>query len=249
MRSAIVIPARLASHRLPGKPLVLLGGLPLVVRVWQQACKVKNVGEVVVATDHPTIAQAVQEHGGRALMTRSDHPSGTDRCAEACRELGVDTVINLQGDEPFIVPADLAALLAALQRPDIDMATLKAPIEAPEEFASPNVVKVVCRSDDLALYFSRAPIPVDCAGTHGLSHCFRHVGVYGYQRDALDRLCQMPVHPLEAREGLEQLRAIALGMRMKVLNAQTRSIGIDTPEDLKKAQARIDTLGEAAFPS
>jgi 3-deoxy-D-manno-octulosonate cytidylyltransferase len=249
MRTAIVIPARLASIRLPGKPLAVLGGLPLVVRVWQQACKAKNVDEVVVATDDAAIAQIVRVHGGTAMMTRADHASGTDRCAEAARELGAELVINLQGDEPFVVPADLAALFNSLEHDDVEVTTLKAPIASPEEFLSRSVVKVVCRSDDLALYFSRAPVPFDQTGTHSLDNCFRHVGVYGYRREALERLCQMPLHPLEARESLEQLRALALGMRIKVLVAQTRGVGIDTPEDLKQAQARIDAVGEAAFPS
>jgi len=249
MRTAIVIPARLASTRLPGKPLALLGGVPLVVRVWRQARKVKDVDDVVVATDHPAIVQAVREHGGTAVMTRADHKSGTDRCAEAARDLGAELVINLQGDEPFIVPADLSALLAALVQDDIDMATLKTPIESAEELQKSNVVKVVCRSDDLALYFSRAPVPFDRTGTHGLHHCFRHVGVYGFKMAALEKLCEMPVHPLEARESLEQLRALALGMRIKVLTAKTNGVGIDTPEDLEAAQARIDALGETAFPS
>lgn len=248
MRSAIIIPARLGATRLPRKPLALLGGVPLIVRVMRQAHKCRAIDHVVVATDSEEIATVVEQHGGRAVMTSPAHPSGSDRVAEAARELGVDLVLNLQGDEPFIVPSDLEGMVAPLTEDRCDIVTLRTPITSGEELADPSAVKVVCRDDGLALYFSRATIPYERAQTGDCAGTYRHVGVYGYRRATLELMVKSPVHPLEACEGLEQLRALALGQRILVLDAETTMRGIDTPHDLDLAEARVRTLGEAAFP-
>ncbi|MEK7706086.1 MAG: 3-deoxy-manno-octulosonate cytidylyltransferase [Myxococcota bacterium] len=248
MRSAIIIPARLGATRLPRKPLATLGGLPLIVRVMQQARKCRAVDDVVVATDSEEIAAAVERHGGRAVMTSPSHPSGSDRVAEAATRLAVDLVINLQGDEPFVVPSDLERMLKPLAEGRCDIVTLRAPIVTREELVDPSAVKVVCRDDGMALYFSRATIPYERAQTGDIAGTYRHIGVYGYRRAALERLVQSPVHPLETREGLEQLRALALGQRILVLDGETQTRGIDTPLDLAAAEQRVHTLGEAAFP-
>jgi 3-deoxy-manno-octulosonate cytidylyltransferase (CMP-KDO synthetase) len=248
MHNVIVIPARLESTRLPHKPLENLGGAPLIARTVAQAKKCRRAERVLVATDATEVAEAVRAHGGDAVLTRADHQSGTDRVAEAIEDTDAELIVNLQGDEPFVEPSDLDALFGALDSVDADMATLRAPIETPADWLDPNVVKVVTRNDGTALYFSRAPIPFDRSEVGGLETVFRHVGVYGYRRAALSRLSAAPTHALERRERLEQLRALALGMRITVLDARTRALGIDTHEDLTRARMRVNELGEAAFP-
>lgn len=248
MRTAIVIPARLGATRLPGKPLLTLGGVPLVVRVARQARKCKHAGEIVVATDSQQIADAVTSHGERAVLTSAAHQSGTDRVAEAVAQLAPDFVLNVQGDEPFVDPVDLDVLASALESGGPDMVTLERPITTREELLDPNVVKVVVTDERRALYFSRAPVPYDRSGGADFTGARRHVGVYGYTRDALRRMTRAPVHPMERREGLEQLRALAMGMHIEVLPARTAGRGIDTEEDLAWARARVESLGEAAFP-
>ncbi len=248
MRTAIVIPARLGATRLPRKPLAPLGGMPLVARTARQAQKCQHGGHVIVATDSAEIAAALAPFGLHTELTRADHASGTDRVAEVTERLGLERVVNLQGDEPFIDPRDLDALFDALERGPL--ATLSAPIDERGELDNPNVVKVVTRDDGRALYFSRAPIPYERAQTGAVALVRRHVGVYAYHRDALLRLSAAPPHPLEQREALEQLRALALGMDILVLPSLGRDIGIsiDTAEDLRAAQERVEELGEAAFP-
>lgn len=245
---AIVIPARLAATRLPRKPLVDLGGMPLVVRVEQQARKAGMASRVIVATDATEIFDAVIEHGGTAVMTSPDHASGTDRVAEVAADLDAGILVNLQGDEPFLEPTDLDAVIAALQEGDADMATLRVPIDDEAEVMDPSVVKVVSRDDGVALYFSRAPIPFDRGGDMGAQGAYRHLGIYAYRRATLEKLAQTPVHPLERRERLEQLRALAIGMTIAVCDGRTTGRGIDTKEDLAWARARVDKLGEGAFP-
>ena len=247
MRTAILIPARLQATRLPGKPLAKLGDVPLVVRVAMQCCLVPDV-QVAVATDSPQIFDAVTSHGLRAIMTHSGHASGTDRVAEAAAQLDCENIINAQGDEPFIDPRDLFAIAAALRHGTCDMVTLKRPITDRQDLDNPNVTKVVTRDDGTALYFSRAPIPFDRRGDLPVTGTFRHIGVYGFRRQALDALCSRGPHPLEEREGLEQLRALAMGLAIAVLPANTDARGIDTAEDLAWARARVARLGEAAFP-
>jgi 3-deoxy-manno-octulosonate cytidylyltransferase (CMP-KDO synthetase) len=210
--------------------------------------KCRRDTEVVVATDSPEIVEAVTRHGGRAMLTRPDHPSGSDRVAEVTRTLGVDLVVNLQGDEPFIVPADVERVIDRLLAGGSDIVTLRTPIRSTEELIDPSAVKVVCRDDGEALYFSRAPIPFDRHGREAFTGAYRHLGVYGYSAASLERFVAAPPHPLEQREGLEQLRALALGLRIHVLDAETEGVGIDTPEDLTLARQRYAELGEGAFP-
>ncbi len=203
---------------------------------------------MVVATDAPEIVEVVKSHGGDVVMTRADHQSGTDRVAEVVKARNYDLVVNVQGDEPFIDPRDLAAIAGALRSGKSDMATLVRPIDNRDDFMNPNVVKAVVRDDGQALYFSRAEIPFDRHGGHIFEGALRHIGVYGYTRGALERLTSAEVHPMERREGLEQLRALAIGMSIQTIRAESRGHGIDTEDDLNWARAEVARLGEAAFP-
>lgn len=248
MCTAIVIPARLAATRLDQKLLADLGGKPLIVQTMLQAQKCKSADRVVVATDSPEIAEAVTQSGGDAIMTRSTHVCGTDRVAEVAEHLDAEWLINLQGDEPFVDPRDLDMLFIKLKHSGADIATLRAPITDVKQWRDPSVVKVVARDDGMALYFSRAPIPHDRHDQDNLEVAFRHIGVYGYQRTALLRLAQTPAHPLEKLEGLEQLRALAIGLSMAVCEGRTRARGIDTQQDLTWARAHVAELGSGAFP-
>ena len=236
----ILIPARMASTRLPGKPLADIAGLPMIVQVLRRA-EAARLGPVVVACDDETIATAVEKAGGRAIMTRADHPSGSDRIFEA---LGVvdpegraKIVVNVQGDLPTLAPADLAAALAPLDDPAVDIATLAAEIKKPEERTNPNVVKVVgapvAPRRLRALYFTRATAP---SGDGPLYH---HIGLYAYRRAALERFVKLPPSPLEQRERLEQLRALEAGMRIDVTIVDTVPLGVDTPEDLETARTML----------
>jgi 3-deoxy-manno-octulosonate cytidylyltransferase (CMP-KDO synthetase) len=236
----ILIPARMASTRLPGKPLADIAGLPMIVQVLRRA-EAARLGPVVVACDDETIATAVEKAGGRAIMTRADHPSGSDRIFEA---LGVvdpegraKIVINLQGDLPTLAPGDLVAALTPLTDPAVDIATLCAEIKRPEERSNPNVVKVVgslvAPRRLRALYFTRATAP---SGDGPLYH---HIGLYAYRRAALQQFVKLPPSPLEQREKLEQLRALEAGMRIDVTIVDTVPLGVDTPEDLETARAML----------
>jgi len=236
----VLIPARLAATRLPGKPLADIAGLPMIVQVLRRAEEAK-LGPVVVACDDEVIATAVEKAGGRALMTRADHPSGSDRIFEALNVLDpkgrVRIVVNVQGDLPTIAPADIAAALTPLNDPDVDIATLAAEIKKPEERTNPNVVKVVgtlvVPGRLRALYFTRATAP---AGDGPLYH---HIGLYAYRRAALERFVKLPPSPLEQREKLEQLRALEAGMRVDVAIVETVPLGVDTPQDLETARAML----------
>ncbi len=236
----ILIPARMASTRLPGKPLADIAGEPMIVHVWRRAMESK-VGLVWVATDSAAIAKAVEKAGGRALMTRSDHASGTDRIYEALEKLdpgrGVDIIVNMQGDLPSLAPANLAAAVALLEDRAVDIATLAAEIVKPQERDDPSVVKVVgspiAPSRLRALYFTRATAP---AGDGPLYH---HIGLYAFRRAALERFVALPPSPLEKREKLEQLRALEAGMRIDVAIVDTVPLGVDTPEDLETARAML----------
>lgn len=236
MHCAIIIPARLHATRLPNKPLADLGGLPIVVRVARQAHKCHLAQRVVVATDDERIAGVVRSHQLEAVMTAKTHPSGTDRVWEAARHLNVDLVVNLQGDEPFVVPQDLADVIEALHANRADIITLRRPCIDEQEAHNPNAVKVVCDDAGRALYFSRAPIPYKRGAK---ADRYIHLGIYGMRRATLERFCSSPPHPLECTEGLEQLRALAQGMHICVLPGGTRRGGIDTPEDLAAARAYL----------
>ena len=251
MRTAIVLPARFASVRLPGKPLLRETGKPLIQHVYEQAARAKCGGRVIVATDDERIRAAVVAFGGEVVMTRADHESGTDRVAEVARGLDVDVVVNLQGDEPRLPPDaldDLVGMLAA--NPDADAATLMTPIRDPDTYLSPNCVKVVTDARGRALYFSRSPIPMvrdglpDFAAAPPLFHL--HLGVYAYRRDALLRLAATPPHPLELAEKLEQLRTLALGGSIYVASIPHAHRGVDTPADYA---AFVESVRESRSPA
>jgi len=236
----IIIPARMASTRLPGKPLADIAGRPMIVHVLQRA-QAAELGPVVVATDEDRIVSAVEKAGGRAIMTRADHASGSDRIFEALGAADPQgrtrIIINLQGDLPTLEPRTLKAALAPLTDPAVDIATLAAEIKKDSERTNPNVVKVVgspvTPSRLRALYFTRATAP---AGEGPLYH---HIGLYAYRRAALARFVKLPPSPLEQREGLEQLRALEAGMRIDVAIVDTTPLGVDTPEDLEQARAAL----------
>lgn len=241
---SVLIPARLASTRLPGKPLADIAGLPMVVRVAQRA-EAAGAARVVVAADDARIVDACRRHGVLALLTRSDHASGSDRLAEACEQLGLDgddIVINVQGDEPLIDPALVrrcAALLA--ERADCVMSTAAHPLLTRSDFDNPNVVKVVLDREGRALYFTRAGVPCWRDGPAGALPSpppLRHVGLYGYRAAFLRRFPRLAASPLEQIEALEQLRVLWHGERIAVhVSAEAPGAGVDTPEDLARVRA------------
>ena len=246
MGFCVLIPARLASTRLPDKPLADIGGQPMVVRVAQRA-GASSANRVVVAADSVAIVQACRDHGVEAILTRQDHASGSDRLAEACELLGLsgqDVVVNVQGDEPLIEPALIDSVAALLQaHPEASMSTAAHAIESVEEFTNPNVVKVVLDARGFALYFSRAPLPWwrdgFASGILALPQPrpLRHVGIYGYRVDFLRRFPALAAAPLEVAEALEQLRALWHGHRIAVhVTAATPGGGVDTPEDLERVR-------------
>jgi len=236
----ILIPARMASTRLPGKPLADIAGEPMIVHVWRRALEA-NVGPVWVATDSSEIAAAVEKAGGRAAITRNDHASGTDRIHEALREADpagrADIVVNVQGDLPTLAPTDIAAAAALLADQAVDIGTVAAEITRAEERADPGVVKVVGSPAGparlRALYFTRATAP------YGEGPLYHHIGLYAYRRRALERFVALPPSPLEQREKLEQLRALEAGMRIDVAIVGSAPLGVDTPEDLARARAML----------
>lgn len=242
----VMIPARLGSSRLPGKPLAQIGGLPMIVHVWRRAQEAA-VGPVVVACGEGAIAQAVRRHGGEAVLTDPDLPSGTDRIRQA---LGVidpgrrySRVVNLQGDLPTLSPQAIRAALEPLDVLDVEIGTLVVPTEDAAEKADPNIVKAVVAFDrerpDLgrALYFTRAPAPT------GPGPVWHHIGIYTFRRRTLERLAGMPPSPLERRERLEQLRALEAGISIGVALVDTVPLGVDTAADLARAQQLIGLSG------
>jgi len=247
----VIIPARYASSRLPGKPLADLGGKPMVVRVCERA-SASGASAVCVATDDERIARAVREYGYGAHMTRTEHPSGTDRVAEAAAALGLADdaiVVNVQGDEPLIPPPLVAAVAAALEaNPEASASTACHPIRDPASIFNPNVTKVVLDARGFALYFSRAPIPYArdayAAGRReppATLPCYRHLGIYGYRAGFLQRYARLAPAPLEQFEALEQLRVLWHGYRIVVAVTQGEAApGVDTAEDLATVRARFD---------
>jgi 3-deoxy-manno-octulosonate cytidylyltransferase (CMP-KDO synthetase) len=239
VQTAIIIPARYASSRLPGKPLLRTTGKYLIQHVYEQACQARRAALVVVATDDPRIMAAVTRFGGRAIMTRRDHASGADRVAEVATHVEADVIVNLQGDEPLVDPAALDLLPELLQRdPDADLATLAAPIRSAEQWKNPNCVKVVCDDGGRALYFSRSPIPFVRDGepdfTSRPPRFLQHLGLYAYRREFLLNLAQQPPQPLEQLEKLEQLRVLALGRRIHVGLVPHAAFSVDTYDDYTK---------------
>jgi 3-deoxy-manno-octulosonate cytidylyltransferase (CMP-KDO synthetase) len=241
-----VIPARYASSRLPGKPLREIDGVPMVVRVWRCVDAAAGIARVIVATDDERIAVAVRAAGGEAMITSERHPSGTDRVAEVAGRARAAIYVNVQGDLPFIAPADLDALVAPmLADRRLTMATLATPIADDREWDNPNVVKVVCDARGNALYFSRASIP--CARAGGRPHqALRHIGVYAYRRAFLLRLASLQPGVLEGVEMLEQLRVLENGFPIRVVTSVAPSLEVDTAEDLARAEnfARDTVSGE-----
>jgi 3-deoxy-manno-octulosonate cytidylyltransferase (CMP-KDO synthetase) len=236
MRSAIIIPARYSSTRLRAKPLLRSTGKYLIQHVYERACLARRSRLVLVATDDPRIVAAVQSFGGDAVLTRDDHASGTDRVAEVARDLDVDVIINLQGDEPEIAPEALDLLPDLLERDtEAAMATLATPITNRDQWLDPNCVKVVCDESGRALYFSRSPIPYCRDAEPDFSDpsapYLQHVGVYAYRREFLLQLAAMPPGPLELAEKLEQLRVLSLGQRISVGLLSDANAGVDTLHD------------------
>jgi len=228
----VVIPARMGAQRLPGKPLLAETGKPLVVHTWEAARRARHATRVVVATDDARVVEAIRAAGGVAVMTSPSCRSGTDRVAEAARGIpGEEVVLNVQGDEPEIDPGALDALAAAMEDdPSVEMGTLAAPVGSEAEAAAPSVVKVVVDLRGFALYFSRAAVPFRREAT-GPAKTLRHVGVYAYRREFLDRFAAMEATPLERTEMLEQLRALENGVRIRVVPVDRAPPGIDTRED------------------
>lgn len=251
----VIIPARYGSSRLPGKPLILLAGKPMIQHVYERASQA-NVTRVIVATDDRRIVQAVEQFGGEAMLTSPDHPSGTDRVAEAARGFKTELVVNVQGDEPLLDPAFIdQAVAPLLKEKTIPMGTLAHPLTDMDERENPNVVKVVCDRRGFALYFSRAPIPfdrdrfadpsVDPSGpmsgrAEGPQGMLRHIGLYVYQADFLQHYARFPPSPLEQLEKLEQLRALELGYSIRVVRVERPVTGVDTPADVEKVRALLE---------
>jgi 3-deoxy-D-manno-octulosonate cytidylyltransferase len=237
-----VIPARYASTRLPAKALAEIAGVPMVVRVWQQTRKAGSIDKTIVATDDERIAEVVRRAGGEAMITAATHQSGTDRIAEVARRVSAEVYLNVQGDLPFLDPADLDALATPMRTdPSIAMATLGTPIVDQHEWTNPNVVKVVRSAQGNALYFSRAPIPCPRDTEAIPAVALRHIGVYAYRREFLLRFAALPQGVLERIEKLEQLRALENGYAIRVVPSVAPSLEIDTAEDLARARAQASS--------
>ncbi len=239
VRPLIVIPSRIGATRLPRKPLAEIAGEPMIVHVWRRAMEA-DAGDVVVATDAPEIAEAIEKAGGKAVMTRADHPSGSDRVFEAANIVDPDgrisIIVNVQGDQPVLEPSVIRDTIAPLADPDVDIATVAAIIRDPSTVLEPSVVKMIGTplpggNIFRALYFTRAPAPF------GPGPIFHHIGLYAYRRAALSRFVNLAPSPLELREKLEQLRALEAGMRIDVKCVDSVPMSVDTPDDLEKVRA------------
>ena len=247
MKFIAIIPARYASTRFPGKPLALLGGLPVIQRVYEQAISV--LPEAYVATDDERIFQCVEAFGGRAVMTRTDHKSGTDRIQEAVEHIGTDAdvIINIQGDEPFVQASQLQTLMQLFDDTTTQIGTLGKRFESMEAVQNPNSPKIVCDQRGFALYFSRSVIPFvrGKETAEWLKHYpfLKHLGLYAYRREVLREVTQLPQSPLEQAESLEQLRWLENGYRIRVGLTDVETVGIDTPEDLERAEAFLAARG------
>jgi 3-deoxy-manno-octulosonate cytidylyltransferase (CMP-KDO synthetase) len=237
MRSVIVIPARWASTRFPGKPLAQIAGTSLIQRVYDRAVRSQRASAVYVATDDDRIEQHVRGFGGRVLRPEGDFQTGTDRIAAALRLSGdaYDVVVNVQGDEPLIDIGNVDELVDLLARNATEMATMACPLSTDEEFETRDVVKVVIDGQSNALYFSRAPI-----GSRETA--LRHIGVYAYRREALERFVSLPQSPLERAESLEQLRALQQGFKIAVLETAKPHLGVDRPEDVARVESELERL-------
>ena len=235
-----IIPARWASTRFPGKPLVKLRGKPLVQHVWERASRAKRVGRIIIATDDMRIAEAAFDFGAEVALTSPKHPTGTDRLAEVVRQLkSASIILNVQGDEPDIAPSTIDRLAEALQDdPKLGMVTAANPLTDPADVQDPNVVKVVTDLAGRALYFSRSVIPHDRDGRGGIKY-LRHQGIYGYRRKVLLAFVKWKPTPLEQAEKLEQLRALEHGIAIGVIVVRRESVGVDVPGDVAKAERAL----------
>src|SRR5690242_13739891 len=234
----VVIPARYASTRLPGKPLVSLAGKPMIQRVYERAKLAQRANRVVVATDDERIVKAVEGFGGEARMTRSDHRTGTERVAEVAAHEEGDVFVNVQGDEPLLDPVAVdTAVASLLEEPAAAIATVATPIKTPADIMDPNVVKTVLDFEDNALYFSRAPIPWvrDSAHKTHARH-LKHLGLYAFQREALVEYPTLPVGELERLEQLEQLRWMENGWKIRVAEVEHDAVSVDVPEDVERVE-------------
>jgi len=235
MKTAVIIPARMGSMRFPGKVLADLGGKPVIQHVWENAMRSK-ADSVTVAADDPRVEQAVKAFGGHVVMTKPSHPSGSDRVWEAAQSTDAELIVNVQGDEPFLPHEVIDDLIDAMHGPDAPaMGTVVLPCARADIAANPNLPKVVLTSDDYALYFSRSMIPYLREGGEE-TEVYRHWGIYAYRRETLAKFVSLPEGRLERCEKLEQLRALENGIRIKVIKTTFDSIGIDTPDDLVRAQ-------------
>ena len=229
-----VIPARFASFRFPGKPLAMLGNKPLIQQVYDSATQTDLFDKIIVATDDNRIFDKVGQFGGDVVLTSKHHKSGTDRIAEVCTNLEAEIIVNIQGDEPFISKEPLQKLISVFDEPTVQVASLMH--KSMEEIENPNIVKVVCDNNNFALYFSRSPIPF----IRTLQpEFFKHIGVYAFRREALFKFIQFTMGKLEQIEKLEQLRFLENGIKIKMVETSFQGIGIDTPEDLKKAELSL----------
>jgi len=236
MKAIAVIPARLASTRLPQKMLRLVAGQPLIAWVYQRVRSSSLVDDVIVATDSEEIAGICRGHGWHVRMTSASHRSGTERVHEVSNSIPADVYINVQGDEPMTRPEHIATLLQLMENPEVQVATLKTPA-SPEDIDNPGAVKVVADSAGRALYFSRATLPFDRDGARPIY--FKHLGFYAYAKSALDRFCRLPESTLERAERLEQLRFLEHGIPIYVAETPYDTIGVDTEEDLRRVEARL----------
>jgi 3-deoxy-manno-octulosonate cytidylyltransferase (CMP-KDO synthetase) len=235
-----IIPARYASTRFPGKPLVQIDGMSMIERVYKQAQKASSLSKVIVATDDERIVQAVKQFNGKVMMTSATHQSGTDRCAEVAGNLKeeFDIIINIQGDEPYINPEQINEVANCFNNSEVQIATLIKKIDSPEELNSSNIVKVVLNKNSEALYFSRQPIPylrnVELKEWLNNHTYYKHIGIYGFRSNVLKELVKLPSSSLEKAESLEQLRWLENGYSINAHGTTYSSVSIDTPEDLKK---------------
>jgi 3-deoxy-manno-octulosonate cytidylyltransferase (CMP-KDO synthetase) len=239
LTTTAIIPARFQSTRLPGKPLHDIAGLPMIVRVFQRVRQTPGLDTVLVATDDARVYDAVLQHGGACVMTSPEHRSGTDRLAEVARTIDSDLIVNVQGDEPLVEPAVIAAAIGPFSADArLRMSTVVRPMDDEDEFHNPHVVKAVVGLDGFALYFSRASVPYHRAtANRGVPvRAFKHMGLYVYRRECLLELAALPQSPLEIAESLEQLRALEHGIRIKAVETRYDSIGVDTPEDLERVR-------------
>ena len=241
MKTLGIIPARYASTRFPGKPLVDIAGKSMIQRVYEQAKKCAQLSEVIVATDDDRIFEHVLGFGGKAVMTFPTHQSGTDRCAEVAEKYPeYDIIINIQGDEPYIDPEQISTLIGCFEDAGTQIATLIKKVSNEQELHNTNSPKVIINKNSEAIYFSRSPLPYirGQEPQNWLQHFiyFKHIGIYGYRVDVLKQITKLPVSPLEKAESLEQLRWIENGYKIKVAETEIETVAIDTPEDLKKLQ-------------